>query len=108
MSLKEVERLKDENELHARQLRLLTETTPHMLWSATPDGLVDYVNQRMLDYAQLTNNEFLGVAWGTAIHPDHVQRMREAWALRRLANRHLAGLQHYVETGHRRLNWSAI
>jgi PAS domain S-box-containing protein len=79
-SLKEVKRLKDENELHARELRLLTETTPHMLWSATPDGLVDYVNQRMLDYAQLTDKEFLGVGWGTAIHPDHVQRMREAWA----------------------------
>jgi PAS domain S-box-containing protein len=26
----------------------------------------------------------------------------------RLANRHLTGLQRYVETGHRRLNWSAI
>jgi PAS domain S-box-containing protein len=79
-SLKEIERLRDENELRARHLRLLTETTPHMLWSATPDGLVDYVNQRMLDYAQLTYKEFLGVGWGRAVHPDHVQRMREAWA----------------------------
>jgi PAS domain S-box-containing protein len=26
----------------------------------------------------------------------------------RLADRHLAGMQHYVETGHRRLNWSGI
>ena len=26
----------------------------------------------------------------------------------RLASRHLTGVQHYVETGHRRLNWSAI
>src|SRR5206468_3891412 len=26
----------------------------------------------------------------------------------RLANSHLAGVQHYVETGHRRLNWSSI
>jgi PAS domain S-box-containing protein len=79
-SLKEIERLKDENELRARHLRLLTETTPHMLWSATPNGLVDYVNQRMLDYAQLTHKEFLGVGWGRAIHPDHVRRMSEAWA----------------------------
>lgn len=26
----------------------------------------------------------------------------------RLANRHLTGLQRYVETGNRRLNWSGI
>jgi PAS domain S-box-containing protein len=79
-SLKEIERLKDENELSARHLRLLTETTPHMLWSAKPDGLIDYINQRMLDYAQLTYQEFLGSGWGTAVHPDHIQPMSEAWA----------------------------
>ena len=79
-SLKEIERLKDENELRARHLRLLTETIPHMLWSATPDGLIDDVNQRMLDYAQLTYKHLLRVGWGRAIHPDHVQPLREAWA----------------------------
>src|SRR5262245_46769135 len=34
LSLKEIERLKNDTDLDARHLRLLTETIPHMLWSA--------------------------------------------------------------------------
>src|SRR5262245_31056177 len=62
-----------ENELRARHLRLLTETIPHMLWSATPEGMVDYVNQRVVDYAQRKYEEFLGSGWTNTIHPDHVE-----------------------------------
>jgi PAS domain S-box-containing protein len=63
----------------ADDLRLLTETIPHMLWSATPDGQVDYVNQRVVDYAQLPYEQFLEIGWGKAVHPDHLERMTEAW-----------------------------
>ena len=64
---------------HAPNLRLLTEAIPHMLWSATADGMVDYVNQRVLDYARLPYEECLGVGWGIAIHPDHAGAMAQAW-----------------------------
>ncbi len=64
----------------AQDLKLLTETVPHMLWSATPRGVVDYVNQRVLDYSQLPRKELLGRGWKNAVHPDHVARMAEAWA----------------------------
>jgi PAS domain S-box-containing protein len=79
-SLTENERLNDENELRARHLRLLTETIPHMLWSATPDGMVDYVNQRVVDYAERSYKEFLGAGWTNTIHPDHVARLWQVWA----------------------------
>jgi len=61
-------------------LRLLTETIPHMLWSATPDGLIDYVNQRVIDYADLPYEEFLGVGWGRAVHADYAEAMAREWS----------------------------
>src|SRR6267378_5101097 len=33
-----------------RNLRQLTETIPEMLWSATPEGAIDYCNARLSDY----------------------------------------------------------
>ena len=36
-----------ESELNLRQM---TETIPEMLWSATPEGAIDYCNARVLDY----------------------------------------------------------
>ncbi len=71
---------RDDANRSAHDLRLLTETIPHMLWSATPEGRIDYVNQRVIDYAQLPYEDFLGAGWGKAIHPDHAARMAEAWA----------------------------
>src|SRR5262249_44534748 len=79
-SLKEIERLKDQTDLRARHLRLLTETIPHMLWSATPDGMVDYVNQRVVDYADRQYEDFLGTGWTTTVHPDHAERLWQVWA----------------------------
>jgi len=35
-------------------LRLFLETIPEMLWSAMPDGTIDYNNQRFLEYAGLS------------------------------------------------------
>ena len=37
-----------------RSLRELTETIPVMLWSATPDGAIDYCNARFLEYTAST------------------------------------------------------
>ena len=43
------------------RLRLVIDTIPTMVWSLLPDGSVDYVNQRWLDYTGLTMKEALGV-----------------------------------------------
>jgi len=38
-------------------LRLIIDTIPTMVWSVRPDGAVDFVNQRWLDYTGLTLEE---------------------------------------------------
>lgn len=62
-----------------RNLRLLTETIPEMLWSATPEGAVDYCNARVLDYTGLSAEELMGNGWHKSIHPDDADRVAPVW-----------------------------
>jgi len=64
-----------------RNLRLFMETIPQMLWSATPDGAIDYYNQRVLDYATLSMDELRGAGWIKLIHPDERDAMTKAWMI---------------------------
>jgi hypothetical protein len=62
-------------EVHAtseQELRLLVETIPTLVWRARPDGRIDYVNQRVLDYLGTPWEEVIGWAWLEKIHPDDV------------------------------------
>lgn len=62
-----------------RNLRQLTETIPGMLWSATPDGEIDYCNSRLLDYTGFPAHEITGDNWIKLIHPDDVERAAGIW-----------------------------
>ncbi|MGH9701562.1 MAG: PAS domain-containing protein, partial [Candidatus Acidiferrales bacterium] len=50
-------------------LRLMTETIPEMLWSATPRGDIDYCNARLLDYTGVPAEEIIGAGWKKLLHP---------------------------------------
>ncbi len=65
-----------ERELNLRQI---TETIPEMLWSATPDGTIDYCNGRLLDYTGFHAEEVMGDGWMRLIHPDDVDPTVQAW-----------------------------
>ena len=62
-----------------RSLRLLTETIPQMLWSASAKGEVDYCNQYVIDYTGLPMEELQGEGWIKGIHPGDAGRMTDAW-----------------------------
>ena len=40
-------------------LRLVIDTIPAMAWSVRPDGVVDFLNQRWLDYTGLTLEQYV-------------------------------------------------
>ena len=52
-----------------RSLNLIINTIPEMAWSTEPDGSVDFLNQRWLDYTGFTADQALGWNWATALHP---------------------------------------
>ena len=65
-----------ESELNLRQL---TETIPEMLWSATPEGAIDYCNARVLDYTGFSAEEVMGGGWTKLLHPDDVDHTARVW-----------------------------
>ncbi len=61
------------------RFRFLAESIPHLVWSATPDGALDYFNQRSLDYAGESPSELQGWSWTSSVHPEDAERTIAAW-----------------------------
>ena len=62
-----------------RQLREVIETIPAYVWSALPDGSVDFVNQRWLEFSGFSRDQALGWGWADAVHPEDRARLVETW-----------------------------
>jgi PAS domain S-box-containing protein len=63
-----------------RNLRQLTETIPEMLWSATPEGAIDYCNARMRHYTGFNAEQVMGDGWTKLLHPDDVDHAVREWS----------------------------
>ncbi|MEO5716148.1 MAG: PAS domain-containing protein [Luteolibacter sp.] len=63
-----------------QRLRLVIDTMPGLVWSSLPDGHIDYLNKRWLDYTGLTLEQASGWGWQHAIHPLDIAGLLEYWA----------------------------
>ncbi len=54
----------------AHQVRLIIDAVPGLLWTARPDGAIDFINQRWLEYTGMTLEQGLGWGWASAYHSD--------------------------------------
>src|SRR2546422_8358630 len=61
------------------QLRLVIDTIPAMAWIILPDGTLDFINQRWLEYTGLTLKESIEQPTST-IHPEDLPRVMEKWS----------------------------
>jgi PAS domain S-box-containing protein len=63
------------------QVRLVIDTIPGFVWSASPDGAIQFLNQRGLDYTGLSLQQIRGWNWKEAniLHPEDVQGLFESW-----------------------------
>jgi two-component system sensor histidine kinase UhpB len=61
-------------------LRLVIDTIPTMSWSVLPDGAVDFVNQRSLEYMGLSFEEAVEQGAHT-VHPEDLPRVMEKWSV---------------------------
>jgi len=59
-------------------LRLVIDTIPVMAWTVQPDGAVDFINQRWLDYTGLTWEQYVQNPLG-AVHPDDAPDALKTW-----------------------------
>jgi PAS domain S-box-containing protein len=74
------ERVRAEEALRRNEynLRLVINTIPIMAWTVRPDGVVDFLNQRWLDYAGLSLEEYVKDPTGP-IHPNDIPRVMSKW-----------------------------
>jgi diguanylate cyclase (GGDEF)-like protein/PAS domain S-box-containing protein len=62
------------------RFRQLADALPYIVWSATPDGTVDFANRSVVDYAGLTDVRRISEQWIELLHPDDVERTLAAWS----------------------------
>ena len=62
-----------------RQFRLLAETIPALVWRGTPEGELEYLNQRAVQYLGHTAESLTGGRWLELVHPDHRDATMRRW-----------------------------
>jgi PAS domain S-box-containing protein len=62
------------------QYRSLADLIPGVVWTARPDGWVDYANQFWCDFTGMTVEQTEGSRWAAMLHPDDAQRVLDLWA----------------------------
>ena len=66
-------------EANEQRYRFLAESIPQQIWTAQPDGRLDYVNQRTVEYFARAEDEIVGESWQQVIHPDDLPACLERW-----------------------------
>jgi PAS domain S-box-containing protein len=59
--------------------RLIIDTVPAQLWTESPQGVVDFVNRRWVDYTGMTLEQAVGSGWTGMVHPDDIERVLSKW-----------------------------
>ncbi len=70
--------LEDGIETESR-LQLIVDTTPALIYSARPDGYIDFFNQHCLEFVGVSFEEMSGWGWTKTIHPDDIESLLAKW-----------------------------
>jgi PAS domain S-box-containing protein len=62
-----------------QQFRMVAESMPQIVWTALPDGAVDYYNQRWAEFSGIPQTAGHNWGWQPVIHPEDKQRTVDAW-----------------------------
>jgi PAS domain S-box-containing protein len=62
-----------------QRYRFLADVMPEIVWTAQPDGSVDYFNPRWTEYTGLTLDKSKNWDWKPVVHPDDMQNCLDHW-----------------------------
>ena len=70
-----------ENELKESELqyRTLADAIPQIVWTASPEGDIDFFNHRWFEYTGLTRNQSIDQGWTLLIHPEDRDEYLTDW-----------------------------
>jgi PAS domain S-box-containing protein len=61
------------------RFRQLADAMPQIVWTARPDGYLDYYNERWYEFTGFSRDQFGNASWEPILHPDDVKRSHETW-----------------------------
>jgi PAS domain S-box-containing protein len=61
------------------ELSRTVDALPGLVWSALPDGRIEFVNRRWSEFTGLSVEQASGEGWQTAVHPDDRHALLESW-----------------------------
>ncbi|MDF1609532.1 PAS domain-containing protein [Hoeflea sp. YIM 152468] len=62
------------------EFRTLSQSMLNHIWTATPDGQIEWLNDRVLAYSGETADRLRGHGWASIVHPDDFPDAAAAWA----------------------------
>lgn len=76
-----IERKRAESALLASEgrFRQLADSMPQIVWTARPDGYLDYFNERWYEFTGFGRDRFGDTSWQPILHPDDAQSVHESW-----------------------------
>ena len=74
------DRLEKQVQIRTEELSLIIETIPGLVWCAAPDGELNYLNQRILDYTGTSAEDWAHFGWTSFLHPDDGEPTLRAWS----------------------------
>ena len=61
------------------QLQFMAESMPQKIFTATPDGTVDYLSHQWEEYTGRPSTEFLGKGWAKLLHRNELKEIAKLW-----------------------------
>jgi two-component system, chemotaxis family, sensor kinase Cph1 len=77
--LREAQAEKEILQASEKRFRLLAEAVPQIVWTADPDGDVDYYNRKWTEFSGIPQKKSLGWKWSAAVHPDDREQSMATW-----------------------------
>jgi len=89
------------------EFREAIDTIPVIVWSALPDGSVDFLNRRWCDYTGISVDRASGSGWLSALHPGDRPHVTALWRSL-LASREAGELEARLQRADGTFRWFAI
>ncbi|HEY0191385.1 MAG TPA: PAS domain-containing protein [Kofleriaceae bacterium] len=64
----------------AERQRFLIEAIPVQVWTARPDGTLDFVSRRVVTYSGCSAEQLLGHGWTAMLHADDIEACGRRWS----------------------------
>lgn len=65
--------------LSQQRFRQLADAMPQIVWTAQPDGVLDYMNHTMTEYTGMADGAQFDQRWTTAVHAEDIERCMAVW-----------------------------